>query len=458
MNLPHHEDKCNCPTPQNIFVIQDITLNPGAGDCLIALRHLMMLFVHAMQGPKPYETVFVARQPIFDKELSVWGYQVLYRSNEKATAAAFTDALEATLKVMTNVTLCPSSQPDTKQLLVSFDEEAILINAPLALPPANTVILVKEEIEASRTLLNNLHDLRGEGYQIMVGDFSASPGKVALYRTADILAIDFRDKTPEVLGELTAEAEQYGAQLMARRIETHEEHELAKFMGFSLFQGYFFKQPNVLSTRKPSASDAAKLRLFYILKNDSPDYDLLAETIEADVSISYRLLALLNSPTFGFLNKVSSIRQAVLLLGWKQIKHWLRLVILTDLTSPDKTFELAFLSAQRARFLELCAKLAKYEDTEPMFLLGLFSLLEAIMDLPMANLLDHLFLEDSLKGALCGEENDYTPWLQLVESVEQVDWKQLDAMLETLGLNVADVEQCYHQAIAWANDFFCTTQ
>lgn len=412
-----------------------------------------------MGTQRAYENVFMARQPIFDAELKVWGYQLLYRDSANSQSARITDELEATLKVMANITLCKDELLDSMNLVVTFSEESILINAPLAMPAANSVVLVDEELEPQRYILDSLQALRKDGYRVMLGNFTGTPGKDPLYRLADILALDINDLSPEELGELVAEAEQYEVPLLARRIEHHEEYELAKYLGCHLFQGFFFKKPNILTTRRPTASEAAKLQLLVVIKNDTLDLDAVTDVIEADVSISYRLLALLNSPGFGLTKQISSIRQAVMLLGWKQLKHWLRLVILTDIAAPGKTFELAFLAAQRARFLELCAQHSSLrEDPEILFLLGLFSLLEAMMDLPMCEILSHVPLEEQLKKALCGEESHYSPWLHLADSVENADWPRLDDLLPRLGLDSAEMEQCYHVAIAWANDFFSSIQ
>lgn len=427
-----------------------------------------------MHNEKAYENVFVARQAIFDSSLAVWGYQLLYRDSGTSQNARISDALEATLKVMTNISLCceaqqeedaPQPEPQCEEsslarsIVVTFSEESILINAPLALPPASTVVLVNEELESPRYVLESLQSLKREGFRIMLGNFTASEGKEPLYRMADIIALDVHGLQPEELGQLVADAEAYEVPILARRIEQHEEYELAKYLGCQLFQGFFFKRPNILSTRRPSASEAAKLRLFQVIKSDTMNLDELTEAIESDISISYRLLSLLNAPGFGLRTKINSIRHAVLLLGWKQLKHWLRLVILTDITAPDKAVELSFLAAQRARFLELCAE--EYgADKEPdsLFLLGLFSLLEAMMDMPMPQIVGNMLLEDELKEALCGGENGYSHWLQLAVSVEVADWRQLDELLSQMGLQEEQVKESYNKAIAWANDFFCSMQ
>lgn len=416
-------------------------------------------YISGMHDQRAYENVFVARQPIFDADLNVWGYQLLYRDSATSKTARFSDSLEATLRVMTNMSLCQAEQEGAGNIVITFPEESLLISAPFALPANTTVVLLEEELESPRYVLDTLEALKNEGYRIMVGNFRAMSGKEALYRMADVLAFEVQGMSPEELGELVAEAEFYDAPLLARRIEHYEEFELAKYLGCKLFQGYFFKQPNILASRRPSVSEAAKLRLLKVIRTDTLQVDALTDAIEADVSISYRLLALLNSPAFGLRTKISSIRQAVVLLGWKQLKHWLRLVILTDIAAPDKAFELAFLAAQRARFLELCARKSSLQlDPECLFLLGLFSLLEAMMDMPMQEILGHLSLEDELKEALSQGSGPLGPWLKLTACVENAEWLELEELLPRLCIELSAVEESYHVAIAWANDFFCSIQ
>lgn len=407
-----------------------------------------------MTKQQAYENIFFARQPIFDGKLSVWGYQILYRNSANAQSAVITDGFEATRKVMQSIYLTPVAGNGQTNLVLTFPEESILINAPLAMPAANTVVLVDDDVDIQSYLLGSLLSLKQEGYRILV-EFRGAPEREPLYRIADILALDCNGLQPEDLGQLVAEAEAYEVPILARRIEHHEEYELVKFLGCKLFQGYFFKRPNVLTTRQPTASEAAKLRLFSAIKGETANYDAVIEIIEADASISYRLLALLNAPSFGFVTKISTIRQAVLLLGWKQIKHWLRLVILSDIISPDKAFELAFLAAQRARFLELCGKSSsRREDPETLFLIGLFSLLEAMMDMPMATLLQYIYLDKEVKAALLGQGGVYAPWLELLTCIEDAQWACLESLLPELGLTPGQVEDNHQLAIAWANDFF----
>lgn len=406
-----------------------------------------------------YETVFVARQPIFDKYLECWGYKILYRDNATTETARITDQLDATLRVMANLIVCPESSPQNVKMCITFPHESILAGAPFALPAQNTVIEINEGDPTSRPLLDALHELVKNGYHVAIDDYQGRPDREALCSLADWIIIDAWGKNRQTLAETVQKAKRYEVPLMAKRIEDHVGFDTAKNLEFSLFLGYFFKKPKTLSAKKITSSDAARLRLFKIVRDEVPDFTALASAIEADVSISYRLLTFLNSPFFGFNQKITSIKKALMLAGWNQMKNWLRLIILTDLPAPDKAKELGRLAAQRAKFLELLA-LAKGRKaiSENLFLLGLFSLLEAMLDTPMQSIVSHLPIDDEVKAALAGEKNDYTAWLNILECIESFDWKLLSQLSAHLDIDIETLEKEYQESIAWTNGFFNSTR
>ncbi len=404
-----------------------------------------------------YENVFVARQPIFDRKKNVWGFELLYRHSGNADTAVFSEENEATFKVMTSLSLCPGPDNACSRIMITFPEESIMIHSPYALPAENTIIKLRESFSAQPFFLEALRDLKDSGYLVAVTGYQARSGRRTLCQAADILSIDLNDPEQENIQLFAASAKEHDAILMAAKIEDHKAFDLALEMGCTLFQGFFFKRPVLLSGRKITSTDAARLKLFRIIEDLDPNFDQVARAIESDVSISYRLLAFLNSPAFGFTRPIDSIKQAVVLLGWKKLRNWIRLIILTDMPSPDKTRELSFLSAQRAKFLEMLAvETDRLDMADSLFLLGLFSLLEALLDMDMREIVPHLPLADELKGALCGEDNQYLPWLQLTDSVEELEWERLERSMAALGLDQVGVEQAYQEAIKWANAFFAS--
>lgn len=394
---------------------------------------------------------------MFDRGRKVWGYELLYRHDAEAESAVFEDKDRATWKVMANAfSVQRSDMAAPPKIMIHFPRTSILQNVPYALPAEQGVVEVSESEPLDPVLEDALSCLFRDGYKVAVDQFEARRKARRYLEIADIIVIDCLDRTPDELRNLAEAAQDSGALLLAKRVETPEQYELARSLGFDLFQGYFFQKPETITDRRLTSSEAARLKLFQLIESDDPDFNQLGEAIQADVSISYRLLTLLNSPYFGFAQKITSIRQALVLAGWKQIKNWLRVVILTDMAPKGKTSELPFLSAQRGKFLEMAMVDSGRSNPGPdrLFILGLFSLLEPMFDMPMENIVMHLPLDDDLKTALCGKENEYYFWLELISCFENADWKRLDEVMQKLKLDPVVVAGCYHKALTWANGFF----
>lgn len=405
--------------------------------------------------PQTYENVFVARQPIFAEDLSTWGQMLLFRNSEDATKAVFEDEFEATLNVISNMYICAGNREGDGRRVLHFTEKSLARDLPRILPASQTVVRVNESISGDAESLERLDALKKEGYLIAVADFMGDSANEYLYSLSDLLIIDLQDRDRDELGDISSRASKYKATLMAKRVETLEDMESAKSAGCSLFQGFFFKEPKNIAGRKISSTDATRLKLFKIIEQDEPDFEALIPAVESDVAISYRLLTFLNSASFSFATKVTSIRQAVVLAGWKTLRNWLRLIILTDVTPAEKTRELVYYSALRAKFFENMATLAKQEKkADNLFMLGLFSLLDAIFDMPMKSILKDLPLEDEFKDALAGQENHYSPWLLLANSIEESDWALMEALAPLVGLEARETLKAHQEAQAWADSFF----
>ena len=364
------------------------------------------------------------------------------------------------MNLVANLPLCGGLAGNKARLMIHFTAEDVIRGLPHAVPWPNTVIIIEETTDPDAPLLNALRDYREGEYEIAVNNFEGKPGCEQLAELADYLIVDIDGKAEEDLNYIAAKAKKLGAaQTMAKRVETAEDLAKARGAGFSLFHGFFFKRPQLETGRKISSSEVTRLKLFEIIEKDEPDFDALAPAIEADVAISYRLLSFLNSANFSFATKVTSIRQAVVLAGWKPIRNWLRLIILTDMTPSEKTQELAYLSAHRAKLFETAALGGGYEDeSDKLFMLGLFSLLDAMLDTDMETITKHLPVDDTIKEALCGADNRYAPWLALAHSIENSNWDEVGTQAKSLNLLPGTVAVSYQHAFTWADAFFAPEQ
>lgn len=396
------------------------------------------------------ESVFVARQPIFDRGENIWGYELLYRTSQQGPACV-TDQDAATSQVIADgFVLAGDGISQGSKLLINFPQKMLVEDAAFALPPDVCVIEILETVKPDPELMAALRRLKDAGYTLALDDFVGEPGFEPILEMADIVKVDILGRSPKQVIELYRQLKPYGCKLLAEKIETVKIYELTKQLGFEYFQGFFFCRPQVLAGKKMNSSELTKLQLMEKLGH--PDYDVneLAQIIAVDISLSYRLLRYINSAAFSLRSQIESVRQAIVMLGHKQLSQWLRVVVMSDLSTTKKTGELAYMSAMRARFLELVSSSDKSIPPESMFLLGLFSLLDAILGQPMENVMKELPLDDDLRNALLGKESRGRQWLDLVETFDRAEWEKLEAKLVDMGLEPELAAKAHAQAMAWA--------
>ena len=409
-----------------------------------------------MSEDKAYENIFIARQPIFNRHNETWGYMMLFRDSQNAERAVFSDDSEATMNLVANLPLCGSLGGNKARLLIHFTPDDIKRGIPHAVPWPNCVIIVEESTEPDQSLLTALADIKIDGFEVAINNFEGKPGSEKLAEMAEFFLVDLSGKSDEDVARIVNKGKKIGsARFIAKRVESADTLARAKEAGFDYFHGFFFKRPHIESGRKISSSEITRLKLFEIIEKDEPDFDALAPAIEADVAISYRLLNFLNSANFSFATTITSIRQAVVLAGWKPIRNWLRLIILTDMTPSEKSLELSYLSAHRAKLFETAALGGGYEDdSDKLFMLGLFSLLDALLDTNMKEIVSHLPVDDDIKAALCGGNNRYASWLALAQAIENSDWDEIGLCAKKLNLLPGTVAVSYQHAFSWADSFF----
>lgn len=409
-------------------------------------------------GEEIYIPTVFARQPVFDRSEQVWGYELFYRDNPEADKAVMDDAHLATLTVAANA-FAQSGKDAMRansRVVLNFTEQAVLDDVPMALPAESSVIKLDEPAELRPELLGALERMHGEGYTIMLDRFSAHPSFRDLYRIADVVVVDALASDGFDLKRLVTGAEQNRATVLAKRVEDRSRYEMLTSLGVNLYQGFFFQKPVVVPGRKLTSNEVSRLNLFRLLEYKEPDFNELASLIQTDVSISYRMLSYLNSAAFSFPQKIHSIKQAIVILGWNKVRNWLRIIMLTDLLPMGKTSELPYLSAIRGKFLERAAQGGSHPGVDPggLFLLGLFSLLDAMLDLPMDEVVAEMPLDGGIKAALCGGESPYSPWLDLSKCFENGNWDRLDTVMQELMLDPLVAARGYYDSLLWANSFF----
>lgn len=400
--------------------------------------------------------VSIARRPVFDSRGHVWGYELFCVGGFGGSSDEAPEPRDTAASVAAGAYLCLQRiLHGGKRILVDFSEKNVLDKLPYVLPPLLSAIKVGEDIVRQSSSMEILTRLKLDGYPIAIRNFTGNPECDALYKLASILAIDTRREEEDSVQARLARAGQYGALLLASAVDDRALYESCRGMKFSLFSGSFFKFPDRMTIRTLSSNEILRLKLIQLLETEDPDMRTMAEAIQTDATISLRLLAFLNSAAFAFTQRIQSIRQAISLLGWRQVRNWLRVILLTDLSQSREAGELVLLSAQRGMFLENVAREHDFWGFNPgsLHLLGLFSLLDALLSLPMAEIVGHLPIENKLKAALCRESNnEYAPLLKLAQCCEDALWTEADAMIQQLNLDKAKVMAAFEQSVDWASD------
>ncbi len=407
------------------------------------------------QNTSDRSSVSIARQPIFDEKRRLWGYELFCVGEGPSATPDCTPENTA-------INVAASAYMGLQQILnqghiimLNFDEIGILDDMPYALPPVLAAVQVDEQVFLRPTIPDMLARLKSDGYLIAVRGFSGDRQFERLYGLADIIVVPVIGKPKEEISTLLATIHGVDARLLAHRVDDVAGFEMVREAGVTLFQGAFFKQPDTFTVRKMTSNVVSRLKLLQSIEQQDPDLDGLAETIQSDAAISFRLLAYLNSAAFGFSQKIKSIHHAIRLLGWPKLKNWLRVVLLNDMSEAAEAPDLLQLSAQRGKFLELVAQRHDFWgfDPESLHLLGLFSLLDTMLGTPMDEIVTFLPINSKLKGALRRESNnEYLPLVQLAQCVEEARWDDAEVMMQRLNLDQEKITGAFKDAVVWADE------
>jgi c-di-GMP phosphodiesterase len=400
-------------------------------------------------------SVSIARRPVFDDRGRLWGYDLFCVGGAETLHGNSLTLPDTAISVASSAYLyLQQILQGGKKILIDFTEKNVLDNLPYALPPVFSAIQVSEDICQQPASMDVLNRLKLDRYPIAIRNFSGNPDYASLYRLASIIAIETRGKNGEEIQADLDRARCYNALPLASEVQDRKLYDICRGLKFPLFSGPFFKYPDKVTIRKLSSSEILRFEVLKCIETEDPDIPKIAKAIQTDATISFRLLAFLNSAAFAFSDRIKSIRQAVSLLGWYSIRNWLRVILLTDMSQSKEAEELVVLSAQRGMFLECVARDHDFWgfDPESVHLLGLFSLLDALLALPMPEIVAHLPIDNKLKGALCHKaNNEYSPLLRLAQCFEEARWADAEAMVRQLNLDKSKVMEAFQKSVNWAN-------
>ena len=400
------------------------------------------------------EEAFIGRQAILDQQKNVYAYEILFRSGLKNAFDPNLDGNVATQSVMVNAMLDfgMNKLVSDKRAFINFTEQNLLNRAPKLLPSENVVVEILETVQPTPEILQVVQELKAAGYKIALDDFVLMPGYEPLIDMADIIKVDFRITTDPEERKNLREILPKHVRLLAEKIETEEEFQQALDFGYVLFQGYFFCKPAVLRQKRLTSNALSKMRLLREINRQNVDFSAITGVISSDTNLVHKLLTYINSAGVGLTNHVSNLKQATVLLGASGVRRWVTLVSLQTF-SEDKPPELFTLSLLRAKFCELIAGELKRPGltSDTAFLLGMFSLIDVLLSLPMDDVLKEVSLSDELSDALRGKDNDLRRLLDLVVAYEKGDWEKVITCCTHENLDPDYLKPTYDNVLEWYN-------
>jgi len=389
----------------------------------------------------------VARQPIFDRNMEVVAYELLFRRNN-AEQADVVDHDQATSQVIVNafMEIGIGNLVGDKLAYINMPTAFLLGDYPIPFAQEKVVLEVLEHVEVNDKMIAALQKLSLAGYVIALDDFVFSEKTKPLLKLARVVKLDVLDVKPDALRKQVGQLLPYKLKLVAEKIETQAMFEQCKRLGFEFFQGYFLCRPQSVKGAKLSANRLQMLKLMAELNDPDIQMHKLEQTVGSDVSLSYKLLRVINSAQYGMRQKVESLRHALVLLGVKKIKDWATLIVLTSI--DNKPRELFVISLQRAKYCQLLAQVRGAANIDAYFTAGLFSTLDALLDKPFAELVPQLSLADELNQALLERSGPIGEVLNAVIAYEQADW----GAITLADVATTQLRDCYLEAVRWARD------
>lgn len=396
--------------------------------------------------------VYTARQAILNRKKQVVAYELLFRDGPKNSFPQI-DSYAATAKLLLDSHFNQGLDKITsgKPALINYPEQAILDMAPTLLPADIAMIEILEDVTPSPEVYEACRQMFHQGYKLILDDFQYSEEWEPFLKLVRLVKFDITVTSFEEIKELLPQFKHYKKlKLLAEKIETEDEFNQAKGLGFDYFQGYFFCKPQIVEQNDVSNNDNVLVAMYQEILKPNVNYTKLSHFFERDTSLAYKLLKFVNSGLFPVNDPISSLKQALVYLGEVQVKKFVTMLV-TAHFAQHKPEELTKMSIIRARFCESLAKKVLPTRCEEAFLTGLFSLLEAIFDKPMSYLAEQLPITEDCKQALLDKENQLHDILTIVKAYESASWSQMRRACAKFNFQQELLPDLYGESVHWAD-------
>lgn len=399
---------------------------------------------------------FLGRQPILDCEQKLYGFELLFRSADTLHANV-TDYLQASASVIFDAL----SSFGLIEILgkhkgfINVNADVLMSEALELLPPEKIVIELLEHVPITDTVIARCRDLKDKGFSIALDDHVYEPVYEPLYEIVDVIKVDLIRTGMERLPAELETFRRWKPKLLAEKVETHEQYEICESLGFTYFQGYYFARPVVLTRTRVDVGRLAIIKLFNQLVAEV-EIDELESTFKQNPNLILNLLRLVNSVSVGLKQKITSMRHAIMVLGYHQLRRWAMMALFANTSQSVGDNPLLVMAATRARLMELIiseqpAALLDRDYPDRAFMTGILSLADALLKMPIEEVVAPLNLNEDVRQALLGREGELGILLQLVEKIERDDFDGISPLIERFSFSMANLAPVQLAACNWVN-------
>ena len=398
--------------------------------------------------------VYTARQAIYNRKQNVVAYELLFRDGpENFFPDVETNSATSKLLLDSHFNQGLDKITSGKPALINYPEKAILEQLPTMLPPNKAMVEILECVPPTPEVYEACRSLYHKGYKLVLDDFKYKPEWEPFLKLVRLIKFDLQDTSFDEIELLLPKLRQFkNLKLLAEKIETQEQFDKAKALGIDFFQGYYFCTPHIVEQNDVDTNKSIIYAMYQETLKENVNYTKLSNFFERDTALAFKLLKFINSGLFPVRDPISSIKQALVYLGNNQVKKFVNLII-TAHVADNKPEELTQMSIVRAKFCERIAEKVLPGQTEESFILGLFSLLDAILDQPMIEIVQQLPLTEELSAALIGHENQLGNILGIVKSYESASWSAMRRACARFRMDQDDLPEIYQDAIVWADQY-----
>ena len=392
--------------------------------------------------------IYIARQAILDKSLKVYGYELLARSDDRVNVNNLPSDI-ATSRVLSEVfnQFGLGAIVDDKNAVIKLSKRSLLENIVDGLPKDKVLLEINDTFLDDETIMDEIRRQKSQGARFIYNNYSLTSRAEKLLPYCDVVKIDVKNAEPLILEHLIQSLEPYNVKALADKVETYESLEMCKQVGFRLFQGYFLYEPKVLKSHGMETTKSNLLQLLRELNDPGITVNQLEEIISRDVTLSYKLMRYIESASVMAKKQIASVRSGIVYLGMEAIRNWASIIAMSS--TSDKPVELVNQSLIRARMCQLLAEQTDVDDPNSYFLAGLFSTLDALLDMPMDEIIKNMPVIDGVKNALLNSGGEINAILQQTLNYEKGNWLALQAD----DLSGAETSDAYLKSVAWAEHF-----